>query len=143
MFDKDRQRVTEELESVVAELRTEGVLPDEVSVHRPLKFCVSQNLVYYLSTVLSAPRLPVLPVLAVPHISHSEPNSLKRLACGVFKQALRDCGFLRSARIDKKLQRDAIHFLTNGGEAFRFWCHALNQDPNIVRSELKKRLSGS
>jgi len=33
MFDKDRQRVTEELESVVAELRAEGVLQEEVSVH--------------------------------------------------------------------------------------------------------------
>ena len=86
---------------------------------------------------------PSLKVLAVSHISHSEPNSLKRLACGVFKQALRDCGFLSSARIESKVQRDAINFLTNGGEAFRFWCHALNQDPNIVRSELKKRLAGS
>jgi hypothetical protein len=101
--------------------------------------CVSQNVVYYLSTVLSAPRLPVLAVL---HIGQSEQNSLKRLACGVFNQALRDCGFLSSARIKSKLQRDAIYFLTNGSEAFRFWCHALNQDPDKVRSELKKRLSG-
>ena len=86
---------------------------------------------------------PSLTVLAVSHISYSEPNSLKRLACGVFKQALRDCGFLSSARIESKVQRDAINFLTNGGEAFRFWCDALNQDPNIERSELKKRLAGS
>ncbi len=86
---------------------------------------------------------PSLTVLAVTHIGHREPNSLKRLACGVFKQALRDCGFLSSARIESKVQRDAINFLTNGGEAFRFWCDALNQDPDIVRSELKKRLSGS
>jgi hypothetical protein len=89
--------------------------------------------------VLSAPRLPVL---AVTHIGHSKPDWLKRLACGVFDQALRDCGFLSSARIDRKVQRDAIYFLTNGSEAFRFWCHALNQDPDKVRSELKKRLSG-
>ncbi len=90
--------------------------------------------------MLSAPRLPVL---AVTHISHSEPNSLKRLAWGVFNQALRDCGFLSSARIDRKLQKEAIDFLTSGGEDFRFWCQALNQDPNIVRSELKKRLVGN
>jgi len=30
MFEKARQRVTEELEAIVAELRTEEVLPDEV-----------------------------------------------------------------------------------------------------------------
>ena len=109
---------------------------------RPLPelLCFSKFRFIILGNVLSDPRLSVL---AVTHIGHSEPNSLKRLACGVFKQALRDCGVLSSARIESKVQRDAINFLTNGGEAFRFWCHALNQDPNIVRSELKKRLAGS
>ena len=84
---------------------------------------------------------PSLTVLAVSQISYSEPNSLKRLACGVFKQALRDCGFLSSARIDRKVQIDAVDFLTSGGEAFQFWCRALNQNPDKVRSELKKRLN--
>jgi len=45
--------------------------------------------------------------------------------------------------IDRKAQREAIHFLTNGGEEFRFWCRALNLHPEKVRSELKKRLAGS
>ena len=90
--------------------------------------------------MLSAPRLPVL---AVTHIGHSEPNSLKRLACGVFDQALRDCGFLSSARIEKKMQNEAIDFLISGGEGFRFWCRMLDQNPDIVRSELKRRLAGS
>ena len=95
-----------------------------------------------VGTVLSAPRLPVL---AVTHIDHSKQNWVKRLACGVFNQAFRDSGLLRnqySARIESRLQREAIYFLTSGGEAFRFWCHALNQDPDIVRSEVKKRLGG-
>ncbi len=93
--------------------------------------------------MLSAPRLPVL---AVTHIGHSEPNSLKRLACGVFKQALRDSGLLRTqhtAPIEKKLQREAIHFLTSGGEAFRFWCQALNKNPDRVQSVLRRRLTQS
>ncbi len=93
--------------------------------------------------MLSAPRLPVL---AVAHIGHSKPDWLKRLACGVFDQAFRDSGLLRnqySARIESKLQRDAIYFLTSGGEGFRFWCHALNQHPETVRSELKRRLARS
>ncbi len=85
---------------------------------------------------------PSLTVLAVTITHQRRPDPFKRLACGVFDQALRDCGFLSSARIKSKLQRDAIYFLTSGGEAFRFWCDALNQDPNIVRSELKKRLGG-
>jgi len=107
---------------------------------RSLSFCVSQNLAYYLGTVLSAPRLPVL---AVTHISHSEPNSLKRLAWGVFNQALRDCGFLSSARIDRKVQKEAIDFLTSGGEDFRFWCRALNQNPDRMQSALRRRLAQS
>jgi len=87
--------------------------------------------------VLSDPRLTILAVT----ITHQRgPDPFKRLACGVFTQALRDCGFLGSARIDRKLQKEAIAFLTNGGEAFRFWCHALNQHPETVRSELKRRL---
>ena len=86
---------------------------------------------------------PRLSVLAVTHIGHCEPNSLKRLACGVFNQALKDCGVLSSARIERKVQKEAIDFLIHGGEAFRFWCHALNQNPDIVRSELKKRLVGN
>ncbi len=90
---------------------------------------------------MSAPRLPVL---AVTHIAHSHPNSFERLACGVFRQALRDAGLLGnrlSGRIDRKMQRDAVDFLTNGGEAFRFWCHALDQNPETVQSVLKKRLT--
>jgi len=87
--------------------------------------------------VLSAPRLPVLAVT----ITHqSKPDPVERLACGVFKQALRDCGFLSSARIDRKVQREAIDFLIHGGEDFRFWCHALNQNPETVQSALRKRL---
>jgi len=87
--------------------------------------------------VLSAPRLPVL---AVTHIAHSHPNSLQRLACGVFKQALRDCGFLSSARIDRKVKEEAISFLTSGSKAFRFWCHALDQNPEKVKAVLRKRI---
>ncbi len=93
-----------------------------------------------LGTVLSAPRLPVL---AVTHIGHSELNWLKRLACGVFDQALRDCGFLSSARVDKKVQRDAVDFLTSGGEDFRFWCYALKQNPDRMQSALRRRLAQS
>jgi len=103
-------------------------------IGRSLLLCVSQNLAYYLGTVLSDPRLTVL---GLTHIGHSEPNSLRRLACGVFDQALRDCGFLSSARIDRKVQKEAIAFLTSGGEAFRFWCKALDQNPDIVQSEKK------
>ncbi len=102
--------------------------------------CVSQNLAYYLGTVLSDPRLTVL---VVTHIGHSKPNSLKRLACAVFTQALRDCGFLSSARIDRKVQTEAINFLTSGGEAFQFWCRALNQNPDILQSALRRRLTRS
>jgi len=40
---------------------------------------------------------------------------LKRLACGVFTQALRDCSFLSSSQIDRKVQKEALHFLTSGG----------------------------
>ncbi len=90
--------------------------------------------------MLSAPRFPVF---AVTHIRHSEPNSLQRLACGVLNQALRDCGFLGSARIDRKVKEEAISFLTSGGEAFRFWCKALNKNPDRVRSALKRRLTRS
>ena len=110
------------------------------SVGRSPLSCVSQNLVYNFGTVLSDPRLTVL---GVTHIGHSEANSLKRLACGVFNQALRDCGFLSSARIEKELQREAIHFLTSGGEAFRFWCRALDQNPDILQSALRRRLTRS
>ena len=93
-----------------------------------------------LGTVLSDPRLTILAVT----ITHQRgPDPFKRLACGVFNQALRDSGFLSSARIERKVQREAINFLIHGGEDFRFWCHALNQNPDIVRSELKKRLAGS
>ena len=106
----------------------------------PLYFAFLRIWPYYLGTVLSDPRLTVL---AVTHIGHSEPNSLKRLACGVFNQALRDCGFLSSARIEKELQREAIHFLTSGGEAFRFWCRALDQNPDILQSALRRRLTRS
>jgi len=112
-------------------------------IGRSLLLCVSQNLAYYLGTVLSDPRLAFL---AVTHIGHSEPDWSKRLACGVFNQALRDSGLLGnqySARIKSKLQRDAIHFLTSGGEAFRFWCHAINQNPDILQSALKRRLTRS
>jgi hypothetical protein len=69
---------------------------------------------------------------------------LQRLACGVFNQALRDSGLVRthrSAPIEKKLQREAIAFLTSGGEAFRFWCRAIDQNPEQVRSELTRRLT--
>ncbi len=113
------------------------------SVGRSPLSCVSQNLVYNFGTVLSDPRLTVL---GVTHIGHSEPNSLQRLACGVFNQALRDSGLVRthrSAPIEKKLQREAIHFLTSGGEAFRFWCRALGQNPDITQSVLRKRLTRS
>jgi len=97
-------------------------------------------LVYYLSTVLSAPRLPVFAVT----ITHqSKPDPFQRLASAVFTQALRDCGFLSSVRIEKKLQRDAIHFLTNDSEAFRFWCQALNQNPDRMQSALRRRLTQS
>jgi len=68
---------------------------------------------------------------------------LKRLACGVFDQALRDCGFLSSARIEKKMQNEAIDFLISGGEGFRFWCRALNQNPDRMQSVLRRRLTRS
>ncbi len=100
--------------------------------------CVSQNLAYYLGTVLSDPRRAVL---AVTHIGRSKPDPFKRLACAVFTQALSDCGLLRSARIDRKVQKEAIHFLTSGGEAFQFWCRALDLHPERLRSELKRRLT--
>jgi len=97
---------------------------------------------YYLGTVLSAPRLPVL---AVTHIGHSEPDWSKRLACGVFDQALRDCGLSPRyhGRVDRKVKEEAISFLTSGSSAFRFWCRALNQNPDRVRSALRKRLTRS
>jgi len=82
-----------------------------------------------LGTVSSDPRLSVL---AVTHIGHSEPNSLKRLACGVFNQALRDCGVLSSARIERKVQKEAI-----------VWCKALDQNPDILQSALRRRLTRS
>jgi len=98
---------------------------------------------YYLGTVLSDPRLTVLAVT----VTHQRgPDPFKRLACAVFTQALRDCGFLRtrrSAPIKKKIERDAVDFLTNGGKSFRFWCHALNQNPDIVQSVLRRRLTRS
>ncbi|MCS4558779.1 hypothetical protein L9G74_20365, partial [Shewanella sp. C32] len=75
-------------------------------------------------------------------ITHQRrPDPFKRLACGVFTQALRDCGFLGSVPIDRKVKAEAISFLTSGSSAFRFWCHALNQHPETVRSELKRRLA--
>ena len=83
---------------------------------------------------------PCLSVLAGTHIGHSEPNSLKRLACGVFNQAMRDCGFLGSARIERNVQKEAINFLIHGGEDFRFWCRALDQNPDILQSALRRRL---
>ncbi len=80
-------------------------------------------------------------VLAVTHIGRSKPDPFKRLACAVFTQALRDCGFLSSGRIDTKVKEEAIDFLTSGGEGFRFWCRVLDLHPHIVRSELKRRLT--
>jgi len=48
MFEKDRQRVTEELESIVAEMRADGILPDEVhsawNVTLELRKAESRNL---------------------------------------------------------------------------------------------------
>ncbi len=90
--------------------------------------------------MLSDPRFTILAVT----ITHqSKPDPVERLASAVFTQALRDCGFLSRARIEKKLQRDAIHFLTNGGEAFRFWCMALDLNPDLVQSLLRRRLTRS
>ncbi len=94
-----------------------------------------------LGIVLSDPRLSVL---AVTHIGHSKQNWVKRLACSVFELALRDCGLSRyHGRIDRKLQRDAVHFLTDGGEMFRFWCQALNKNPDRMQSALRRRLAQS
>ena len=107
---------------------------------RSLLLCVSQNLVYSCGTVSSDPRLPVL---AVTITRQSKPNPTKCLASAVFTQALRDCGILKSARIESKVQKEAIHFLTSGGEGFRFWCHALNQHPETVQSVLRRRLTRS
>ncbi len=84
---------------------------------------------------------PRLPVLAVTITRQSKPNPTKCLASAVFTQALRDCGILKSARIERKVQKEAIDFLTEDGEAFRFWCQALNLHPDRVRLELKKRLT--
>ncbi len=84
---------------------------------------------------------PRLTILAVTITHQSKPDPHKRLASAVFTQALRDCGFLLSARVDRKVQKEAIDFLTSGGEGFRFWCHALNQNPDIVQSALRKRLT--
>ncbi len=105
---------------------------------RSLLLYGSQNFAYYLGTVLSDPRLAVL---AVTHIGRSKPDPFKRLACGVFTQALRDCGFLSSGRIKRKVQEEAINFLTNGGEAFQFWCRVHDLHPDRVRSELTRRLT--
>ncbi len=104
----------------------------------PPLFCVSQNLAYYLGTVSSDPRLTVL---AVTITRQSKPNPTKCLASAVFTQALRDCGILKSARIERKVQKEAIDFLTSGGEAFQFWCRALDLHPERLRSELKRRLT--
>ncbi len=105
--------------------------------------CGSQNLVYNFGTVLSDPRRTVLAVT----ITHqSKPDPVKHLASAVFTQALRDCGFLRTHRreeIDRKVKEEAINFLTSGDETFRFWCHALNQHPETVQSELRRRLARS
>ena len=90
--------------------------------------------------MLSDPRFPVFAVT----ITHQfKPDPVNRLASAVFTQALRDCGFLSGARVKSKVQKEAIYFLTSGGEGFRFWCHALNQHPESVRSKLKRRLAGS
>jgi len=95
---------------------------------------------YHFGTVLSDPGLTIL---AVTFTHQRGPDPFKLLASGVFTQALRDCGYLSSARVERKVQRDAIDFLTSGGEAFRFWCQALNLHPDQVRSELKRRLGGA
>ena len=90
--------------------------------------------------MLSDPRLTILAV-TITHQYKLDP--VQRLASAVFTQALRDCGFLSSTRIDRKVQRDAIHFLTSGGAGFRFWCRVLDQNPETVQSVLKKRLTRS
>ncbi len=88
--------------------------------------------------MLSDPRLAVL---AVTPIGQSKPDPFERLACAVFTQALRDCGFLSSGRITRKVKEEAIDFLTSGSSAFQFWCRVLDLHPDIVRSELKRRLT--
>ncbi len=90
--------------------------------------------------MLSDPRFTILAVT----ITHqSKPDPVERLASAVFTQALRDCGFLRSSRIDRKVQKEAIDFLTSGGEGFRFWCRVLDQNPDLVQSLLRRRLTRS
>ncbi len=90
--------------------------------------------------MLSDPRLTILAV-TITHQYKLDP--VQRLASAVFTQALRDCGFLSSARIEKKMQKEAIHFLTSGGEGFRFWCRVLDQNPDLVQSLLRRRLTRS
>ena len=93
--------------------------------------------------MLSHPRLRVLAVIPAHQI---EPDPVQRLAWGVFNLALRDSGLLRnsrSGRIDRKVQNEAIDFLTSGGEDFCFWCRLLDQNPSRVQSVLRKRLTTS
>jgi len=84
----------------------------------------------------------IIPSAATIH--HNRPDSVKRLAAEVFKQALKDSGLHHSKRLERihpKVKAEAICFLTSGSEAFQFWCQALNQHPERVRLELKRRLT--
>jgi len=38
------------------------------------------------------------------------------------------------------IRRDAVRFLTGGGEAFRYWCRALDLDAERVRVIMKRKL---
>lgn len=85
-----------------------------------------------------------VPTATIPH--HREPNSLRRLACAVFTQALKDSGIIHyrnKSKRKKSLRQEAIRFLTHDDEAFPFWCEALNLHPEKVRTELKRRLGGA
>ena len=84
------------------------------------------------------------PLTQAPTIQQPLHNGVSRLATAVFSQALKDSGLCHTKRveqIDIELKEEAISFLTSGNSSFRFWCQALNQNPDQVRLALCRQLT--
>ena len=74
------------------------------------------------------------------------------MATGVLLQAMRDARIIRNyprRRVKKGsptavrrglIRRDAVRFLTGGGETFRYWCRALDLDAESMRVIMKRKL---